>query len=108
MRKTFLILLLLVMVVLVSCSQDTVMENKLVGTWKRTSGTYSYYLVLASDRWAEISTWNNGTRTYRALAKWSVDGRMLVFKSGTTEEYVPFSLKNNNTLLFDGLEYNRI
>ena len=111
MRKPTLFLLLTVLLVLaVSCNSDLAMERRLAGTWQTAVNEDTIYqMVFGTDGWAEISTFMDGELIASTKAQWKVDGSMIVITfSGKYPNAKPFSLEDDDTLIYGDNTYQRV
>ena len=111
MRKPTLFLLLSVLLVLaVSCNPDMSVEERLAGTWQTAVNEDTIYqMVFGTDGWAEISTFMDGELIASTKAQWKVDGSMIVLTfSGKYPNAKPFSLEDDDTLIYGDNTYQRV
>lgn len=111
MRKPTLILLLSVLLVLaVSCNPDMSVEERLAGTWQRAVNEDTIYqMIFGTDGWVEISTFTDGELVASTKAQWKVDGSMIVLTfSGKYPNAKPFSLEDDDTLIYGDNTYQRV
>lgn len=106
-----MILLLSVLLVLaVSCNPDMSVEERLAGTWQRAVNEDTIYqMIFGTDGWVEISTFTDGELVASTKAQWKVDGSMIVLTfSGKYPNAKPFSLEDDDTLIYGDNTYQRV
>ena len=111
MRKSVLFLFLTALLVLaVSCNPDLAMERRLAGTWQTAVNEDTIYqMVFGTDGWVEISTFDDGKLIASTKAQWKVDGSMIVITfSGKYPNAKPFSLEDDDTLIYGDNTYQRV
>ena len=111
MRKPVLFLFLTALLVLaVSCNPDMSVEERLAGTWQTAVNEDTIYqMVFGTDGWAEISTFKDGELIASTKAQWKVDGSMIVLTfSGKYPKTKPFSLEDDDTLIYGDNTYQRV
>ena len=86
------------------------MERRLAGTWQRAVNEDTIYqMVFGTDGWAEISTFLDGELIASTKAQWKVDGSMIVITfSGKYPNAKPFSLEDDDTLIYGDNTYQRV
>ena len=111
MRKSILFLFLTALLVLaVSCNPDLAMERRLAGTWQTAvnEDTISQ-MVFGTDGWVELSTFDDGELIDSTKAQWKVDGSMIVITfGGKYPKAKPFSLEDDDTLIYGDNTYQRV
>lgn len=111
MRKSILFLFLTALLVLaVSCNPDMSVEERLAGTWQRAVNEDTIYqMIFGTDGWVEISTFTDGELVASTKAQWKVDGSMIVLTfSGKYPNAKPFSLEDDDTLIYGDNTYQRV
>lgn len=104
------LLLSVLLVLAVSCNPDMSVEERLAGTWQRAVNEDTIYqMVFGTDGWAEISTFMDGELIASTKAQWKVDGSMIVITfGGKYPKAKPFSLEDDDTLIYGDNTYQRV